>query len=119
MSIGAGGGSVLLLNARTSWLRVRFLDDGDGTGKLMAQAAADGFSGEGAADFNVEVLKEFADALRVFPLPLEDARRSIASGFLSEEDLGKLEQEHLGISAYPADANRGYIGIQVRMATPL
>jgi len=100
-----------------NYLRLRFRDDGDGTGKLMARAEADGFSGEGGAYFNVEELEEFAGALRVFPFPQEDHRRSIASGFSSKEDPGKLGQEHLGISVYLANAQRGYVGIQVRMAT--
>ena len=69
-----------------NYLRLRFMDDGDGTGKLMARAEADGFSGEGGAYFNVEELEEFAEALRVFPPPLDDHRRSIASGFCSKED---------------------------------
>jgi hypothetical protein len=98
-------------------LRLRFLDDGDGTGKLMAWAAADGFSGESGAYFNVEELEEFAEALQVFPLPPEDHRRSIASGFGSKENHATLEQEHLGISVYLANPQRGYVGIQVRMAT--
>jgi hypothetical protein len=102
-----------------NYLRLRFLNDGDGTGKLFARAEADGFSGEGGAYFNIETLEEFADALRVFPFPPEDSRRSIASGFSSKEEPNKLTQEHLGISVYPADAHRGYVGIQVRMATEL
>jgi hypothetical protein len=100
-----------------NYLRLHFLDDGDGTGKLMAWAAADGFSGESGAYFNVEELKEFAEALQVFPLPPDDPRRSIAGGFGSKEGHNKLGQEHLGISVYLANPQRGYVGIQVRMAT--
>jgi hypothetical protein len=100
-----------------NYLRLRFLDDGDGTGKLMAWAAADGFSGESGAYFNVEELEEFAEALQVFPLPPDDHRRSIARGFGSKENHVTLEREHLGISVYLANPQRGYVGIQVRMAT--
>ena len=100
-----------------NYLRLRFLDDRDGSGKLMAWAKSDGFSGESGAYFNVEELEEFAEALQVFPLPPEDHRRSIASGFGSKEDHSKLAQEHLGISVYLANPQRGYVGIQVRMAT--
>jgi hypothetical protein len=100
-----------------NYLRLRFLDDGDGTGKLMAWAAADGFSGESGAYFNVEELEEFAEALQVFPLPPDDHRRSIASGFGGKENHVTLEREHLGISVYLANPQRGYVGIQVRMAT--
>jgi hypothetical protein len=101
----------------SSYLRVRFQDDGDGTGELRVRAEAEGFSGEGSAYFNTEELEEFANALAAFLLPTEDKRRYIAGGFWSKEQRGKLDQEHLGISVYPADALRGYIGFQVRMAT--
>jgi hypothetical protein len=100
-----------------NYLRLRFFDDGDGTGKLIACAAADGFSGAGGAYFAVEELEEFAQALQVFPLPLEDDRRSIAGGFGNSEDHTKVTQEHLGISVYLVNPQRGYVGIQVRMAT--
>jgi hypothetical protein len=102
-----------------NYLRLRFFDDGDGTGKLVARAAADGFSGEGGAYFTVEELEEFAEALQVFPLPPDDDRRSIAGGFGSNEDHTKVAQEHLGISVYLANPQRGYVGIQVRMATEI
>jgi hypothetical protein len=84
---------------------------------LLARAEADGFSGESGAYFNVEELESFAKALREFPLPAEDPRRSIAAGFRSKQEPNDLEQEHLAISVYPVDTKRGYVGIQVRMAT--
>lgn len=100
-----------------SYLRLRFDDDDDGTGKLLARAEAEGFAGEGGAYFNVSELEDFAKAIGVFPLPSQDKRLSISGGFGSNEH--QLEQEHLGITVYPADAQRGYIGIQVRMATEI
>jgi hypothetical protein len=84
-----------------NYLRVRFLDDRDGTGKLLARAEADGFSGESGAYFGLAELESFAQALRDFPLPAEDPRRSIASGFGSKQEPNELEQEHLAISVYP------------------
>lgn len=103
----------------SSYLRLRFEDDGDGTGRLVARAEADGFAGEGGAYFNIGEIEDFAKALSAFPLPNDDKRRSIAGGFWSQEQRGKLEQEHLGISVYLADARRGYIGVQVRVATEI
>jgi len=100
-----------------NYLRVRFLNEGDRTGKLLARAEADGFSGESGAYFGVEELESFAKALQEFPLPAHDRRRSIASGFGSKQTPNELEQEHLGISVYPVDMKRGYVGVQVRMAT--
>jgi hypothetical protein len=100
-----------------NYLRLRFSNDGDGTGKLIARAEVEGFSGEGEAYFSIETLEEFADSLRAFPFPLRDARRSITGGFGSGKKPDEVAEEHLGISAYLANAHRGYIGIQVRMAT--
>jgi hypothetical protein len=102
-----------------SYLQLRFLDDGDGTGKLVACAEADGFRGEGSAYFDIKELEGFANAIALFPLPGNDKRLSIASGFCKKDGSGELDQEHLAISVCPADARRGYIGIQVRMTTEL
>ena len=102
-----------------SYLRLRFSDDGDGTGELLARAEADGFAGESGAYFNFSEIEAFAKAIGTFPLPTDDKRLSVAGGFWSQERRGELEQELLGISVYFADALRGYIGIQIRMATPV
>src|SRR5690242_512262 len=99
------------------FLRLKFEDDGDGTGKLSADAAVEGYSSRSSAYFDLDQLKEFAKAIGEFPLP-ERTRCQIASGFGSKEEQGKLEQEHLGIDLYPV-GRRGYIGIQVRAATQL
>jgi hypothetical protein len=48
-----------------------------------------------------------------FPLP--DIGR-FANGFGSKQNLGRLEQEHLGIDVHPVD-HRGHVGIQVRTKT--
>jgi hypothetical protein len=53
--------------ARSS-LRLRFHDDGDGTGKLLAQAEANGFAGTSGAYFDKQRLSDFARALEAFPL---------------------------------------------------
>lgn len=98
-----------------NYLRLRFEDDTDGTGKLIARAQANGFSGEGAAHFSVTQLEEFAAALLEFPLPT-DPWPSIAGGFWDRSNRGRLDQEHLAITAYQID-KRGRIGIQVRMST--
>jgi hypothetical protein len=43
--------------AMLNYLRIRFLDDKDGSGKLLVRAQADGFSGESGAYFNVDDLR--------------------------------------------------------------
>jgi len=99
------------------FLTLTFRDDGDGTGKLSAEAEAGGYSGKSGAYFDVARIQEFAGAISEFPLP-ELSRCSLASGFWSKEVPGALEQEHLGIEIYPVD-HRGHIGVQVRMATEI
>ncbi len=101
-----------------SYLRLRFDDEGDGTGKLLARAEVGGFSGEGRAHFSISKIEEFAKAIGTFPLSRQDKRLSIAGGFWSQIRRGELEEEHLGITVYPVNA-RGHIGIQVRMATEI
>jgi hypothetical protein len=99
---------------RHGFLTLTFRDDGDGTGKLSAQAEAQGYSGKSGAYFGIDRIAEFAQAISEFPLP-DTSRCSLASGFWSKETSGALEQEHLGIHVYAVD-HRGHIGVQVRMA---
>lgn len=98
-------------------LTLRFDDDGDGTGKLIAQAQSNGFSGEGGAWFSQIELQEFADALAAFPIP-EEKPPEVVGGFYKNDGSGELTQEHLGLKVYPID-HRGHLGIQVRIATEL
>lgn len=102
---------------RNGYLKLTFKDDGDGTGKLVAEATAGGFSGVSGAYFDIGHLQQFARSIAEFPLP-DISRCSLASGFGSKQNPGELEQEHLGIDVYPVD-HRGHIGIQVRMATEM
>jgi len=95
----------------TSYLSLRFYDDGDGTGKLCARAESGGFAGQGGAYFDIESIEEFARSIIEYPLV---RNYEISGGFGARA--GELAQEHLGISVYPIDG-RGHIGVQVRMAT--
>jgi hypothetical protein len=96
-------------------LRLRFLADGDGTGKLLVRAEANGFSGEGGAYFAAGQLEAFAKKLGAFPI---EGRPSLAGGFWSKTKAGELDQEHVAIAAYPSDA-RGHVAVHVRLATEL
>jgi hypothetical protein len=105
------------LKARTvtgSYLRLRFDDDGDGTGNLP-RAEANGFAGESAAYFGKGQLEDFATALAAFPLV---GRPTVVGGFRDKVVQGRMEQEHLAIECYPFDA-KGNLGLRVRMATEL
>ncbi len=96
-------------------LRLRFVDEGDGSGRLVAHAEANGFSGEGGAYFATRALETFAVSLGAFPLI---GRPSIAGGFWSKTSPGQLEQEHLALAFYAVNA-RGHIGVHVKLANEL
>jgi hypothetical protein len=98
------------------YLKLKFSDDGDGTGKLLVQAEAGGYAGKSGAHFNSDELRRFAATVGEFPLP-GGSKLSISGGFFGETG-AKLEEEHVGIDFYPID-KRGHIGAQVRMATEL
>jgi hypothetical protein len=98
---------------RHGFLRLGFIVDGDGTGTLYVEAEVDGYSGRSHAYFDIDEIKRFAEALSQYPLS-EDKACSLTGGF--GESRGNPAQEHVGIDAYPVN-RRGYIGIQVRMAT--
>ena len=98
---------------RHGFLTLWFSDDGDGTGTLDVEAEVDGYSGRSHAYFNKGEIKRFAVALSQYPLP-QDHVCSLTGGF--GESRGRPAEEHVGIDAYPVN-RRGYIGIQVRMAT--
>jgi hypothetical protein len=98
-----------------SYLRLLFHDDGDGTGKLLARAEANGFAGESGAYFDKQKVGAFAEKLEAFPLV---GRPAISGGFFDRENPGQLEQEHLAIECYPIDV-LGHLGLRVRLATEL
>ncbi len=99
------------------FLRLRFDNDGDGTGELIAVANSGSFSGTGRAYFSVDEIERFANAIA--DVSISNEPHSIAGGFYRTVDrLGELDQEHLGITVYPIDS-RGHIGVQVRRATPI
>jgi hypothetical protein len=99
---------------RHGFLTLWFSDDGDETGALDVEAEVDGYAGRSHAYFNKDEIRRFAVALSQYPLRDQDC--SLTSGF--GESGGRPVQEHVGIDAYPVN-RRGYIGIQVRMATDM
>src|SRR5436190_1873457 len=95
-------------------LRFQFLNDHDGSGKLIAWANAGSYAGIGGAHFLISKLGEFALAIGSYPIPNGQAVE-IAGGFWKD---GAVDQEHLAIKAENQDV-RGRVRIQVRMATPV
>jgi hypothetical protein len=96
-------------------LKLRFYDDGDGTGNLSVEAVAKGYTGTGTAYFGIDKIEQFAGSISKFPLAESDCF-FISGGFGAGD--GCPEQEHVGVEIYPIDG-RGHIGVQVRLATPV
>jgi hypothetical protein len=62
------------------YLQLRYDDDGDGTGKLLARAEGDGFAGEGGAYFSASEIETFANNLAGMATP-NQPRCSLVGGF--------------------------------------
>lgn len=97
-------------------LRLWIDEAGDGSGKLFAEFEANGFRGVGGAYFDLKVLAERAGEFARFPLQPEQPA-CIEGGYWSKDDLKKLGQEHLHISAFPINS-RGELGLLVRATEP-
>jgi hypothetical protein len=95
------------------YVAARWSTDGDGTGQLHVRATAKGFSGEGAAWFGDEQVRDFAASLDRFPLP--DTPLILNGGFWARDGSGKLEQELVSLAFYPVQG-RGQIGVGVHLA---
>lgn len=91
--------------------------DSDGTGELVAQVCANGFSGLGSAWFNLEAIDAFGRTLsESFPLCAGPASE-LKGGFWSSQQPNTIEQVHLGIRFYPIGST-GLVGCRVELATP-
>jgi hypothetical protein len=98
-------------------LSLRFDNDSDGTGKLLASVRFRGFAGHGGAWFGVAELEKFANAMAGYPIS-SDKRTEIAGGFWKKDASGELQQEHLAIAVYRI-GHRGQVGVQLRLAGEL
>ena len=100
-------------NVQSDGLRLRiWLDSSDGTCELQATTRSQGFSGTGAAWFDVLTLLAFADSLAQFPIG-DAAQRGISGGYSGNAG---LEEIHLALSAKQIDS-AGHVAVQVRVAT--
>ena len=96
----------------TDGLLLSFDRDDDSTGRLTAEAQGGGFRGWGSAWVGIDELREFAEALRAYPLS-KDSPPRIAGGFYFDS---RLDQVHLSLDVYPV-GGRGQIGIRIRVAS--
>lgn len=96
-----------------SLLTFYFEPENDWDGKLTATVTSNEFKAKGSAWFNTNELRQFAEELSAYPLPL-DALPSLASGVWAER--GRLERTHLAVSVAPYGL-RGLVRFTVNLAT--
>jgi hypothetical protein len=102
----------------TDALRLTLKQDADGTGELCAEVQVNGFSGVGAAWFNIAEIRDFGQRIsRTYPL-LPEQTYELQGGYWSRGLQGSLEQVHLGIRFFPVGA-LGQIGCRVNLARQL
>lgn len=102
----------------TAALRLTLKKDADGTGELSAEVQVNGFSGVGAAWFNIAEIRDFGHRIsRTYPL-LPEQTYELQGGYWSRDQQGSLEQVHLGMRFFPFGA-LGQIGCRVKLATQL
>jgi hypothetical protein len=99
-----------------NFLRLTFMDDGDGTGELHAEVTCNGFSGRSRAWFSLPQLETFAAEILRIPLPPEDP--SLQGGYWSREKRGQLEHVHLSLRLYTVSP-LGILGCAIVLRTPL
>jgi len=100
----------------SDFIRLNIARENDGSGQLFLEFGADGFSGSGAAYFDLALLADRAREFAAYPLPI-DAPVLLAGGFLDKGDFSRLRQEHLHVSAYPLGGS-GRIGLMLKVAEP-
>jgi hypothetical protein len=89
--------------------------DADGTGELSAEVHVNGFSGLGAAWFNIAEIKAFGETLaNTYPLSA-DRTYELKGGYWSAAAQSELEHVHLGMRFYPV-GSLGKIGCRVHLA---
>jgi len=98
-------------------LRLTLNQDTDGTGELSAEVSINGFSGLGAAWFNITEIAAFGKTLaNTYPL-LPERTYELKGGYWSAS-ARELEHVHLGMRFY-ALGLLGTIGCRVDLATQL
>jgi hypothetical protein len=102
-----------------SFVGLRYLSDGDGTGKLLVHVQNAQFRGASSAWFGEDELLAFAHSLATsFPLKSGE-KPSIQAGFpYAEQAESEFQQVHVAITVYPVGTT-GAIGVQIKLATPL
>jgi len=99
-------------------LRLTLHRDSDGSGGVSAEVHTNGFSGIGAAWFNITEIEEFGQTLtRSYPL-LSERTYELKGGYWSSATPGVIEHIHLGLWFYPI-GSLGKVGCRVQLANHL
>jgi hypothetical protein len=91
-------------------------DWGDGSGELRADVRVGEFSGAGHANFNLQTLRDFAQALLKYPFDLGETIE-IQGGYWDATEPKRVTDEHLYIGVSPVGV-RGNLVATIRLACP-
>lgn len=94
-------------------LTLRYQPDDQWLGQLVVSVSVGGFSGVGTAWFSLDNLRDFAEAITAFPLPI-DTPPTISGGFGGDEK--NIAQEHV-VMTFEQHNARGEVRATVRLAT--
>lgn len=89
--------------------------DQDGSGELIAELQSNEFSGRGSAYFDLGFLLLKAKEFSAYPLM--EGGVTLVGGILDRDDLSKLKQEHIRISARPVGL-AGQVAVRIFLAEP-
>lgn len=102
---------------KNNFIKIKFNDDGDGSGELTISFHIDNFSGSGSAYFNTSKILMGFNELLVYPLPREGVC-AIKGGFLNRDwSSNNIAQEHVYFFTQP-EGLTGKLVSTVRVATP-
>ncbi|MCG7392767.1 hypothetical protein MHY87_07605 [Microvirga sp. ACRRW] len=96
-----------------SHIRLKYKPEDEWHGAVEVVAQTSTFSGRGSAYFSLEVMREFSERLKIYPLS-EEAPPKIESGFGSPSEA--LKQIHVGLTIQPYSSS-GKLLVVVELAS--
>ena len=100
----------------THKLILSYMPENEHDGELRASIEGAGYSGQGAAWFNVAQLQSFCAVLAEYPIS-SDTPISLSGGYWND-DATALVQTHIGLTIAPFDI-RGSLLVSVQLSAPI
>lgn len=100
----------------THKLILTYTSENEHDGELCASVEGVGYSGQGAAWFNVAQLQSFCAALAAYPIS-SDTPPSLSGGYWNEDGTA-IVQTHVGLTIAPYDI-RGSLLVSIQLSAPI